>query len=122
VIASNSTPIVEIDTEATAAYVRYSRGKVAKTQPFGSRDSMVMVDFDTRGRVLGIEIVGIQEFSVSKLHKNAPVRLSKSTMNRALRHGGSGASVVWAQIEIIPWSSIRLQKYHGAGYRSGPSR
>ena len=83
VIASGSTPVVEIDTEATAAYVRFSRGKVAKTQPFGSRDSMVMVDFDARGRVLGIEIVGTQEFSIGKLLENAPVRLSKSTMNRA---------------------------------------
>lgn len=82
-VSSTAPPVVEIDTEATAAYIRFSKGKVAKTSPYGSGENLVMVDYDIKGRVLGIEVVGTQEFSIGKLLKKTPVRLPKETMNRA---------------------------------------
>lgn len=49
VIHTTRAPIVEVDTEATAAYVRFSRAKVARTVPFGGSHSLAMVDLDQRG-------------------------------------------------------------------------
>jgi len=62
-VASTRPPIVEIDTEATATYVRFGRGEVVHTEPYGGAESLVMVDYDKRGRVLGIEFIGRKELN-----------------------------------------------------------
>ncbi|MEO7724325.1 MAG: hypothetical protein ABIU29_06510 [Chthoniobacterales bacterium] len=75
-------PVVEVDTEATAAYVRFSRAKVARTMSFGGKDTLAMVDLDQRGHVIGIEFVGRKDFSIHELLRNIPVQLSEATLNR----------------------------------------
>jgi hypothetical protein len=82
IVASSRPPIVEIDTEATATYVRFGRGKVARTEPYGGADSFVMVDFDRHNRVLGIELIGKKEFSIFHLLRNIPVQIDDSILNR----------------------------------------
>ncbi len=82
VITITEPPVVEIDTEATAAYIRLREGKVARTEPFGSEDGFVMLDFDAEGRVLGIEVVGQQEFSIRELIKLVPVEAANSILDR----------------------------------------
>lgn len=82
VVASSRPPVVEIDTEASAAYVRFGRGKVVRTKPFGDENSLVMVDYDGRGRVLGIEFVGQSEFGVFQLLKKLPIQMPKETLSR----------------------------------------
>ena len=51
VIPITEPPIVEIDTDATAAYIRLRESKVARTEPFGSEHGFVMLDFDAKGNV-----------------------------------------------------------------------
>jgi uncharacterized protein YuzE len=63
VIPISEPPVVEIDTEATAAYVRLRNAEVARTEPYGSESGLVMLDFDSEGNVVGIEVIGQQEFS-----------------------------------------------------------
>lgn len=75
-------PIVEIDTEATAAYIRLRKGKVVRTEPFGSEHGFVMLDFDAEGNVLGIEVVGQQEFSIRELIKLVPVQTTEALLER----------------------------------------
>jgi uncharacterized protein YuzE len=82
-VASAQPPIVEIDTEATATYVRFGRGKVARTEPFGGADSLVFVDFDRQNRVLGIELIGRKEFGIKYLLRNVPVKVDRITLSRA---------------------------------------
>ncbi len=82
-VASTRPPIVEIDTEATATYVRFGRGKVAHTEPYGGAESLVMVDYDKRGRVLGIEFIGRKELNIAELLRDMPLSLPKSTLARA---------------------------------------
>ena len=60
-------PVVEIDTEATAAYIRLRGSAVVRTEPFGSEKGFVMLDFDAQENVVGIEVVGQQEFSIRAL-------------------------------------------------------
>ena len=83
VVASLRPPVVEVDTEATAAYVRFGRGKVARTEPFGNADSLVMVDFDRQNRVLGIEVIGQKEFGITYLLRDFPVQLDAAILSRA---------------------------------------
>jgi len=82
-VASTRPPVVEIDTEATATYVRFGRGRVARTEPYGGAESLVMVDYDRRGRVLGIEFIGRKKFNVGELLGDIPVSLPKSSLDRA---------------------------------------
>ncbi|MGB8465148.1 MAG: DUF2283 domain-containing protein [Terrimicrobiaceae bacterium] len=82
-VASTRPPTVEIDTEATATYVRFGRGKVARTEPYGGTESLVMVDYDKRGRVLGIEFIGRKKFNVAELLGDIPVSLPKASLDRA---------------------------------------
>src|SRR4030095_7627817 len=82
IIPITEPPVVEIDTEATAAYIRLREGKVARTEPFGSESGLVMLDFDASGNVVGIEIVGRQEFSIRELIKLVPVQATESVLNQ----------------------------------------
>ena len=83
VIPITKAPVVEIDTEATAAYIRLRNTAVVRTEPFGSKKGFVMLDFDVRGNVVGIEVVGQQEFSVRELIKQVPVKATAAVLNRA---------------------------------------
>ena len=74
---------MEIDTEATATYVRFGRGKVARTEPYGGAESMVMVDYDKRGRVPGIEFIGRKELNIAELLRDMPLSVPKSTLDSA---------------------------------------
>src|SRR5438093_2657325 len=82
VIPITEPPVVEIDTEATAAYIRLREAKVAHTEPYASDKGFVMLDFDADGNVVGIEVVGQQEFSIRELIKQVPVQASESVLNR----------------------------------------
>jgi uncharacterized protein YuzE len=82
VIRITEPPVVEIDTEATAAYVRLREAPVARTEPYESASGIVMLDFDAAGAVIGIEVVGQLEFSIRELIKSVPVRISEGTLAR----------------------------------------
>ena len=82
IIAITRPPIVEIDTEATAAYIRLREGKVARTKPHKSKKGLVMLDFDAKDNVIGIEVMGQQEFSIRELIKQLPIRASDSVLNQ----------------------------------------
>lgn len=72
VIQATRTPVVEVDTEATAAYVRFSRATVARTMPLGGKDSLATTDLDQKGGVIGIEFVGQKDFSIRELLRISP--------------------------------------------------
>jgi uncharacterized protein YuzE len=82
VIPITEPPIVEIDTEATAAYIRLREASVARTEPFGSEQGLVMLDFDAEGNVVGIEVIGQQEFSIRELIKLVPVQATEAVLDR----------------------------------------
>lgn len=82
VIRATRTPVVEVDTEATAAYVRFSRAKVARTVPFGGKHSLAMVDLDQKGHVIGIEFIGQKDFSIRELLRNTSIDLPDAVLNR----------------------------------------
>jgi uncharacterized protein YuzE len=82
VIPITEPPVVEIDTEATAAYIRLRDSAVTSTEPFGCEKGLVMLDFDADGNVVGIEVVGQQEFSIRALIKQVPVTVAEDILNQ----------------------------------------
>src|SRR5712691_1560168 len=82
VIPITKPPVVEIDTEATAAYIRLRDTKVIATKPFGSEKGLVMLDFDADENVVGIEVIGQHEFSIRELIKEVPVETSDAVLNQ----------------------------------------
>ncbi len=82
VIPITEPPIVEIDTEATAAYIRLRDTKVARTEPYESEKGLVMLDFDAKDNVIGIEVIGQQEFSIRELIKQVPAEASDAVLNQ----------------------------------------
>jgi uncharacterized protein YuzE len=84
-VSSRRPPVVEIDTEATAAYIRFGAGKVARTQPFATTDNFFNVDFDRAGRIVGIEVIGLKEFSIARVLRDSPLKIDidEESLSRA---------------------------------------
>jgi uncharacterized protein YuzE len=70
-VTTQRPPVVELDSEAQAAYIRFTHHKVARTQPVLTEGCIVTVDFDAKDEVIGIELVGVTEFGVGPLLKKA---------------------------------------------------
>ena len=76
-INADKPPVVELDSEALAAYVRFSSKKVVRTEPVTTDGCIVTVDFDSANEVVGVELVGVKEFGITKLLKKVGVPISK---------------------------------------------
>ena len=74
-ITSNTPPVVEIDSQSHSAYVRFKTTKVVRTLPIQTQGTPVTIDFDARNEVVGIELIGVVEFSVKALLRQAPVTM-----------------------------------------------
>jgi uncharacterized protein YuzE len=59
--------VVEIDTEAGAAYIRFSSNPVTKTQLIRDDEIVATVDIDAIGEFVGIEVIGVTEYTLDKL-------------------------------------------------------
>ena len=83
-VKSATPPTVEIDTEASAVYIRFKKAKVAKTLRHNSKWPLVTIDLDEAGNVIGVEFVGVKKFNVGPLMKMTPVKMpSASILGRA---------------------------------------
>jgi uncharacterized protein YuzE len=81
-IKTDKPPIVELDSEAHAAYVRFSTRKVAETRPVSTDGCIITIDLDSDGGIIGVELIGVHEFGVELLLEKAgippiPKRLSE---------------------------------------------
>lgn len=82
-VRSSQPPTVEIDQAASAIYVRFKRGRVARTIRHGSKWPLVTVDLDAGGDVLGIECVGVKRFNLQGVFKTARVQAPSEAMTHA---------------------------------------
>ena len=53
-VKSRQPPTVQIDAEASALYIRFQKGRVAKTVRHPSKWPLVTVDLEADGDVLGV--------------------------------------------------------------------
>ena len=62
-----AAPVVEIDTEAPAAYIRVSQNLVSRTIVLRDDKILSTIDLDASGKIVGIEVVWRPEFGIEKL-------------------------------------------------------
>jgi len=84
-VKSRTPPVIELDSEAQAIYVRFGRAKVAKTIGRQSHGMICAVDLDGAGNVVGIEAVGNAGMRLDKLFEvtnvsSRNIDLSKATI------------------------------------------
>lgn len=86
-IKSAAPPTVEIDPSAWSAYIRFKRqARVAKTVPVETQRAIATIDLDKDDEVIGVELVGVKEFSVAVLLqfiRRIPVKAPNIDWNRA---------------------------------------
>lgn len=74
IVRSKSPPTIQVDSSVRAVYVRFKHAPVAKTVPQPAEHCQVAVDLDSNGDVIGIEAVGVTQFSLHALLKMASVK------------------------------------------------
>jgi uncharacterized protein YuzE len=57
-VESDSMPVVELDTEAQAAYVRFREAKVVRTQEVETTSAVVTLDLDQADQIIGVTYRG----------------------------------------------------------------
>jgi uncharacterized protein YuzE len=85
-VESTTTPVVELDSAAHAAYIRFSSEKVKKTVVVDVDHCLVTMDVSEAGKVIGVELIGVAEFSIDKLIKKARVTGVSPEMMRNARY------------------------------------
>jgi len=85
-LKAKNAPIVELDSEAHAAYVRFSSEKIVQTKPVVTDECIVTVDFDSNGEVVGVELVGVSEFGVESLLKISGIKAPSKNILEKTRY------------------------------------
>ncbi len=93
-VESTSDPVVELDTSAGAAYIRFSRQKISRTEVINVDHCLVTMDIDAKGGVIGIEMVGVAEFGIEKLIKKAGINGVSAEQMRNARYVSANAEAV----------------------------
>lgn len=73
-VKSEAPPVVELDSAAHSAYIRFSRAKVDRTVVVDVDHCLVTMDVSEKGDVIGVELVGVAEFGIEGLLKKAGLR------------------------------------------------
>ena len=82
-VNTKSPPVVELDSDAHAAYVRFSHKRVKETKVVTEDKYTITIDMDADGEVIGVELVGVEEFQVGCLLKMAGITAPKPMLARA---------------------------------------
>lgn len=74
IVRSKSPPTIEVDSSVKAVYIRFKRAPVSKTVPQPGEHCRIAIDLDSNGDVIGIEAIGVSQFSLHALLKMASVK------------------------------------------------
>ena len=83
VVHTSQPPVVELDADAGAVYVRFKRARVARTVARPARSMHLAVDLDAKNEVIGIEAIGFDEFRLSRLLRMADVEAPQVDLSEA---------------------------------------
>ncbi len=83
-VHSSKPPVVEIDTESQSAYVRFSDNRVVTTISESEETGpLITIDLDQNKQVVGVELIGVQEFGIKALLHKAPVSVPPELLDKA---------------------------------------
>lgn len=91
-IKTQSPPLVEVDQNAAAFYVRFKKAKVHRTIPRMLSPMVVSIDLDEKEEVIGIEAVGVDGLSIAQILEIAKVEAPNIDFGRAVI-GRSGMKI-----------------------------
>ena len=74
IVKSSTPPSIEVDSSVRAVYVRFKKTAVAKTIKQHADHCHIAIDLDSSGDVVGIEAIGVTQFSLHALLKMASVK------------------------------------------------
>ncbi|MEY2429233.1 MAG: hypothetical protein QOJ40_2118 [Verrucomicrobiota bacterium] len=81
--APTNPPKIEFDLSVGAWYIRFRNTKVARTISEERPGVITAIDLDSHGRVIGVELIGVKEFTIQKLRTISPVDTSKIDFDKA---------------------------------------
>ena len=73
IVKSATPPVVEFDHSVGAWYVRFSKKKIVKTLSEDKPGVVVAIDLDAQSEVVGVEMLGVKEFSIALLQSVAHI-------------------------------------------------
>lgn len=74
-ITINAKPTsIEMDPTCHSVYIRFKTTKVERTIADMKPGPVMIIDLNAKGLVIGIELVGIREFSISAIRRRLPER------------------------------------------------
>jgi uncharacterized protein YuzE len=82
-VRAATPPIIEVDSQAEAIYIRFKKTAVAKTVSRPCQSMHLAVDLDSDGDVIGIEAVGVKQFTMQSILKKASVDAPDIDYSRA---------------------------------------
>jgi uncharacterized protein YuzE len=82
-IPTKNPPVVETDSDALAAYIRFSKNPVKETKVVTEDTCIVTIDLDANGEIVGVELVGVKEFTIRPLLKMAGLTVPEPMLDRA---------------------------------------
>ena len=81
---TNRPPTIEFDHSVRAWYIRFGNAKVAKTISEEKPGVIAAIDLDADNQVVGLELIGVKDFSIKWLRKFSPVDVSKIDFERSV--------------------------------------
>lgn len=85
-VCVKAPPVVELDSEARAAYVRFTNEKVAQTKVLESDGCLITIDLDAKENLIGVELVNVDEFNINCLMDKAGIALEPSNIGARARY------------------------------------
>ena len=80
-VGPRKPPTIEFDLTVGAWYIRFRNAKVAKTLSEDKPGYIAAIDLDASNQVVGLELIGVREFSLAWLRTVAPYRLDLSRVD-----------------------------------------
>jgi len=81
--APSRPPTIEFDLSVGAWYIRFRNAKVAKTIAEERPGVVATIDLDAHNEVIGLELIGVREFSIGLLRKISSIDTSKIDFDKA---------------------------------------
>jgi len=81
--APTRPPTIEFDLSVGAWYIRFSNARIVKTVSEEKPGVIFAIDLDSKNEIVGLELIGVREFSIGLLRKIAPIDTSKVDFDKA---------------------------------------
>jgi len=75
---------LEFDPTCRAVYIRFKSARINKTvSEKHVKDCIVTIDLDSNNAVIGVELIGVKEFSIAAIRHKLPDRMKQMDFERA---------------------------------------